>query len=200
MEGVPCGRVVVVSGPAGAGKTTLVDRLFQTCPLPLVRSVSVTTRSPRGEEADGADYHFVSPERFQALREQGQFLECCEVFGQGCWYGTLWSEVRAGIQAGKWVVLNIDVHGAAAVLERFDSAITIFVHPSSMEELRRRLELRGTDTREEIEKRLQRAQYEMDQAHLPGLYRYRVVNDDLDRAVKEICTILTEEKEKERND
>ncbi len=155
---------------------------------------------PRGEEADGADYHFVSPERFQALREQGQFLECCEVFGQGCWYGTLWSEVRAGIQAGKWVVLNIDVHGAAAVLERFDSAITIFVHPSSMEELRRRLELRGTDTREEIEKRLQRAQYEMDQAHLPGLYRYRVVNDDLDRAVKEICTILTEEKEKERND
>jgi len=200
MEGVPCGRVVVVSGPSGVGKTTLADRLFQICPLPLVRSISATTRAPRGEEADGVDYHFVGPERFRALREQGQFLECCEVFSQGCWYGTLWSEVRAGIQAGKWVVLNIDVDGAAAVMERFASAITIFVSPSSMEELRRRLELRGTDTREEIEKRLQRAWYEMNQAHLPGLYRYRVVNDDLDRAVKEICTILTEEKENERND
>ncbi len=131
------------------------------------------------------------------MREQGQFLECCEVFGQGYWYGTLWSEVRAGIQAGKWVVLNINVHGGAAVMERFAGAITIFVRPSSMEELRRRLELRGTDTPQEIEKRLQRAQYEMGQAHH---YRYQVVNDDLDRAVNEICTILTEEKEKERND
>ena len=130
---------MVVSGPSGVGKTTLVDRLFQTCPLPLVRSVSATTRSPRGEEADGVDYHFVSPERFQALRDEGQFLECFEVFGRGYWYGTLWSEVRAGIQAGKWVVLNIDVHGAAAVMERFADAITIFVRPSSLEELRRRL-------------------------------------------------------------
>ena len=193
MDGVPCGRVVVVSGPSGAGKTTLVDRLFRTCPLPLVRSISATTRSPRGDEADTVDYHFVSPERFQALREQGQFLECCEVFGQGYWYGTLWSEVRAAIQAGKWVVLNIDVHGAAAVMERFAGAITIFVRPSSMEELRRRLELRGTDRPEEIEKRLQRAQYELGQVHQ---YRYQVVNDELDRAVKEICTILTEEKER----
>jgi guanylate kinase len=174
-----------------------VDRLFQTCPLPLVRSVSATTRSPRGEEADGVDYHFVSPRRFQELRAEDQFLECFEVFGRGYWYGTLWSEVHAGIQAGKWVVLNIDVHGAAAVMERFPSAITIFVRPSSQEELRRRLEFRGTDAPEEIEKRLQRAQYEMDQARR---YRHQVVNDELDRAVKEICTLLTEEKENERND
>ena len=197
MDGVRCGRVVVVSGPAGAGKTTLVDRLFQACPLPLVRSISATTRPPRGEEVDGVDYHFVGPERFQALRDQDQFLECCEVFGQGNWYGTLWSEVRAGIEAGKWVVLNIDVHGAAAVMERFENAITIFVRPVRSRSLRCRLELRGTDAPEEIEKRLQRAQYELDRAHQ---YRYCVVNDDLDRAVREICTILTEEKEKEQND
>ncbi len=195
MEGVRCGRVVVVSGPSGAGKTTLVDRLFLTCPLPLMRSISATTRSPRGEEADGVDYHFLSPQRFQALRDEEQFLECFEVFGKGYWYGTLWSEVRAGIEAGKWIVLNIDVNGAAAVTERFKNAITIFVRPSSLEELRRRLEIRGTDTLVEIEKRLQRAQYELDRAHR---YRYQVVNDDLDRAVKEICTILTEENEKER--
>src|SRR5208337_1527663 len=132
-----------------------------------------------------------------ALRDNGQFLECCEVFGQGYWYGTLWSEVCSGIQSGKWVVLNIDVHGAAAVMERFPNAVTMFVLPGSMEELRRRLQCRGTDTPEEIEQRLQRVQYELSQAHR---YRYQVVNDDLDRAVKEICTILTEEKENERND
>ena len=197
MEGTPCGRVVVVSGPAGAGKTTLVDRLFQTCPLPLVRSISATTRLPRGEEADGVDYHFVDLERFQAMRDEGQFLECFEVFGQGYWYGTLWSEVRAGVHAGKWVVLNIDVHGAATVVERFHDAISIFVSPSSLDELRRRLQHRGTDAPEEIERRLRRAHYELSQA---SLYRYQVVNDDLERAVKEICTILTEEKENERND
>jgi guanylate kinase len=200
MKGAPCGRVVVVSGPSGVGKTTLVDRLFAICPLPLVRSVSATTRPPRGEEVDGVDYYFVSPERFQALRAEGQFVECCEVFGQGCWYGTLWSEVRGGIEAGKWVVLNIDVHGAAAVLEQFDEAITIFVQPGSMEVLRGRLAFRGTDSPEEIAKRLERAQYEMQQARLSNLYRHQVINDDLERAVTEICTILTEEKESERND
>jgi guanylate kinase len=195
MEGAPNGRVVVISGPSGVGKTTLVDRLFQACPLPLVRSVSATTRPPRGGEADGVDYHFVSPERFQELRDQGQFLECCEVFGHGCWYGTLWSEVRAGIEAGKWVVLNIDVHGAAVVVKKFENPITVFVSPGSVHELRRRLELRGTDASEEIEKRLQRAQYEMNQAHQSNLYRYKVVNDDLDRALNEFCTILTNERE-----
>lgn len=190
MDGVRCGRVVVVSGPSGAGKTTLVDRLFQICPLPLVRSVSATTRQPRGEEVDGVDYHFVTPQQFQAWRDEGQFLECFEVFGRGYWYGTLWSEVRAAITAGKWVVLNIDVHGAAAVMERFAGAVTIFVRPDSAEELRRRLEGRGTDTPEEIERRLQRVEYEMSRAQQ---YRYQVVNDDLDRTVQEICSILTEQ-------
>jgi guanylate kinase len=192
-----CGRVVVISGPSGVGKTTLVDRVFHECPLPLARSVSATTRPPRGDEADGVDYHFVSREEFETWREQGQFLESFEVFGRGYWYGTLWNEVRAAVDAGKWIVLNIDVHGAAAVMERFHDAVTVFVRPGSIEELRRRLELRGTDTSEEIEKRLQRAHYELSQAHR---YRYQVVNDDLDRAVKEICTILTEQKEIDCND
>jgi guanylate kinase len=197
MAGAASGQVVVVSGPSGVGKTTLVDRLFQTCPLPLVRSVSATTRPPRGDEADGIDYHFLSRERFQELCEQGQFLECVEVFGRGYWYGTLASAVRSGIKEGKWVVLNIDVDGAARVMEQFDDAVTIFVRPSSLEELRQRLELRGTDRPDEIEKRLQRAAYEESQAHR---YRYQVINDDLDRAVNELCIILSNEQEKERND
>jgi guanylate kinase len=197
IQAAPCGRVVVISGPSGVGKTTLVDRVFRECPLPLVRSVSVTTRSPRGDEADGIDYHFVDRQQFEEWHEQGRFLESFEVFGRGYWYGTLWSEVRSGVGAGKWVMLNIDVHGAAAVMERFHDAITVFVRPSTIEELRRRLELRGTDTPDEIEKRLQRAQYEMSQAQR---YRFQVVNDDLDRAVKEICTILTAQKENDCND
>jgi guanylate kinase len=197
MSGAASGRVVVVSGPSGVGKTTLVDRLFQACALPLVRSISATTRPPRGEEADGVAYHFLTAERFQELLKEGQFLECVEVFGRGYWYGTLWSTIRAGIQAGKWVVLNIDVDGAARVMEKFENAITIFVQPSSLEELRRRLELRGTDSTEEIEKRLKRAAYEESQAHR---YRYLVVNDDLDRAVNELCTILSNERESEIND
>jgi guanylate kinase len=192
MQVETCGRVVVVSGPSGVGKTTLVERVFRDCPLELVRSVSATTRPPRGDEADGVDYHFISREEFDTLRGQGQFLESFEVFGRGYWYGTLWSEVRSAIEAGKWVVLNIDVHGAAAVMERFHDAITIFVQPSSIDELRRRLEFRGTDTHEEIEKRLQRAHYELSQAQL---YNHQVVNDNLDRAVQEICTILTAQKE-----
>ncbi len=197
MEGAPCGRVVVVSGPSGVGKTTLVARLFQTCPLPLVRSVSATTRSPRGDEVDGVDYHFVGFNEFQKWRNEGRFLECYEVFGRGYWYGTLWSEVRSAIGAGKWVVLNIDVLGARAVMEQFKDAVTVFVRPASLAELRRRLELRTTDRPEEIENRLERAQYEESQAHH---YRYQVVNDDLDRAVNEICTILTQAQENKRND
>jgi len=194
MEDASEGRVVVVSGPSGVGKTTLVDCLCKTCPLPLVRSISATTRPPRGGEVDGVDYHFVTPERFQELRDAGEFLECFEVFGRGHWYGTLWSELRLGLEAGKWVVLNIDVEGAARVMEKFETAITIFVRPSSLEELRQRLKLRGTDRPEEIEKRLQRAAYEESQAHR---YRYHVINDDLHRAVRELCTILTDELEKD---
>ena len=166
--GVPCGRVVVLSGPSGVGKTTLVERLFQICPLPLVRSISATTRLPRGAEADGVDYHFVTAERFQALRDQGQFLECCEVFSQGCWYGTLWNEVRAGIEAGKWVVLNIDVHGAAAVMERFADAITIFVAPGPWRNSAAAWNSAAPTGPRKSKRRLQRAQYEMGQAHNPA--------------------------------
>jgi guanylate kinase len=194
MAEAPCGRIVVVSGPSGVGKTTLVERLFPACPLPLVRCITVTTRPPRDGEADGVDYHFVSPARFAALRDEGRFLECVEVFGRGHWYGSLASEVRAGIEAGKWVVLNIDVQGAASVMEKFPSAVSIFVLPRSVEELRDRLRLRGTDRADDIEKRLQRAEYELKQAHV---YRHTVVNDDLHRAVTEICTILIKEQEKD---
>ena len=138
---------------------------------------------------DGVDYHFLTPAEFAAGREKGDFLECCEVFGAGYWYGTLLGEVTPGLAAGKWIVLNIDVEGALAVMERFADAVSIFVRPSSIDELRRRLVLRGTESEEAIGRRLARAQQEL---KLAPRYRYQVINDDVDRAVRETCKILTD--------
>jgi guanylate kinase len=191
------GRVVVVSGPSGAGKTSVMRRLYQHSPLPLVQSVSATTRPPRPEETDGVDYHFLSDEAFERRRRRGEFLECYQVFHQAYWYGTLWSAVLPGLAAGKWVVLGIDVHGAQAVRERFADAITIFVRPSSREELCRRLRARGTESEDAIARRLAVADEELADA---DQYQYQVVNDDLDQAVREISAILTKEWENSRHD
>jgi len=188
---------VVISGPSGVGKTSVMQRVYQTCPVPLVRNVSATTRPPRPDETDGVDYRFLANEEFELLRKGGQFLECCEVFNQSYWYGTLWSEVTPGLNAGKWVVLQIDVHGAAAVMQRFPDAVTIFLRPGSHRELERRLRGRGTETEEAVQRRLARADEELGFANR---YQYQVVNDDMDRAVREICSILTQEWEKSRHD
>ena len=183
------GRLVVVSGPAGVGKTTVLRRLFQCAPVPLVASVSATTRPPRPGETDGVDYHFLSEEEFAELRRRGEFLEAFEVFGLGYWYGTLLREVTSGLGAGKWVLLEIDVQGALAVIQRYPDAITIFLCPANMDELERRLRGRKTETEERIQRRLEEARKEMALAHR---YRHQVVNDEVDRAVQEICDILAQ--------
>jgi guanylate kinase len=149
------------------------------------------------EEADGVDYHFLSDEEFQRRRNGGEFLECYQVFHQPFWYGTLWAGVTPGLEAGKWVVLGIDVHGARAVRERFADAITIFVRPSSREELSRRLRARGTESEAAIQRRLAVADEELAEA---DQYQYQVVNDDMDQAVGEISAILTKEWENSRHD
>lgn len=181
------GKLVIISGPSGAGKSTVVRRLLEVCELPLKLSVSATTRAPRPGEIDGQDYHFLTVAEFQRRREKGEFLESKEVFARGDYYGTLRSETASGLSRGKWVILEIDVEGALAVLEQEPTAVTIFLHPGSMAELERRLRSRGTDSEPSIQRRLEVARREM--AALDR-YRYEVVNDTVDRAVQEICEIL----------
>ena len=178
------GKLVVVSGPSGAGKTTVLKHLY---PLPLVPSVSATTRPPRPGEVDGVDYHFLAPEEFQRRRAAGDFLECFEVYGRGHWYGTLKSEVMPSLAAGKWVVLEIDVQGTLQVLEQYPEAITVFVAPESPEELERRLRARNTESPAALKRRLEVGMHELSFA---DRYRYRVVNDDVPRAVDALCNIL----------
>lgn len=180
------GRLVVISGPSGVGKTTILRKLLSRLPE-LIPSVSATTRSPRAGEQDGVDYHFLAPAEFARRRENGDFLECCRVYGRDSWYGTLIDEVAPRLAAGRWVVLEIDVEGTLSVLERYSEAVTIFVEPSRPEQLDERLSRRGTESPEAIERRLEVARRELGQAHL---YRHRVVNEDVGEAVDTIVEIL----------
>ena len=181
------GRLVILSGPSGAGKSTVVRELLRTCELPLTLSVSATTRPPREGEVHGRDYYFMSREEFARRRAADEFLECKEVFGQGNWYGTLRSVVDEGLQAGKWVILEIDVQGALSVLEQRPGTISLFVHPGSQAELERRLRRRGTETEQSIARRLQVAADEMTYI---SQYDFEVINRDVSETVQQICQLL----------
>lgn len=183
------GRLIIISGPSGAGKSTVVQRLLQECALPLMLSVSATTRPPRPGEEHGRDYWFLTEKEFAERKENAEFLECKEVFGRGYWYGTLAETVSAGRLAKKWVILEIDVQGAATILDRFPDAITVFVHPGSMEELERRLRNRGTETENAIARRLQVAAEEMSMMHR---YRHQIINAEIDQTVQSLCMMLSQ--------
>lgn len=181
------GKLLVVSGPSGAGKTTLLQRVLAQASVPLRLSVSATTRKPRPGETPGKHYHFLSPEEFQQRRAAGEFLECCEVYGRGVWYGTLLSEVAPGLERGEWVILEIDVEGTRSVLQQMPQAATIFIHGGSVEELERRLKARGTESPAEVERRLDVARREL---AAQDLYRFHVANRDLESAVQEFLRVL----------
>ena len=174
------GKCIIFSAPSGSGKSTIVHWLMQEHPeLRLAFSVSAASRQPRPGEQHGVDYFFLTPEQFRAHIEAGDFLEYEEVYG-GHFYGTLRSQVEEKLEQGINVLFDIDVKGGVNIKRQFgDEALSLFVQPPSLEELRRRLEGRGTETPEKIEMRLARAEEEM--TYAPRFDRV-VVNDDLKKA------------------
>ena len=180
-------QILVLSGPSGSGKTTVVERLILESSVPLVKSISATTRPQRKGEVDGVAYYFLSADEFLRRRDQGEFLETAEVFGAGYWYGTLKSEIdRAKAEKG-WAFLEVDVEGALKIMALFPHALTIFLQPPSLEVCEQRLRSRATDSEETIQRRLRKVHEEL---ALADRYCYQVVNDQLDQAVSEIKEII----------
>ena len=181
------GRLIVISGPSGAGKSTVVFKAVEGR-KDVCFSTSVTTRKPRPGEVDGREYFFVDLERFQEMVDHDELLEHAEYVANS--YGTPRAYVEQQMAAGLHVLLDIEVQGARQIHEKMPEAVMIFIVPPSMEELRRRLEGRGTDTARAIEARLIRAAQEYREA---DFYDYLIINDDADRAARELDAIITAE-------
>jgi len=184
--GQAAGTLFVVSGPSGAGKSTLCRRVVENTGVRL--SISATTRPAGGEEVSGRDYYFLSREEFEKKIADGAFLEYARVFDH--YYGTPAKPVLEELKAGRDVILEIDVQGAAQVFAKFPEAVGIFILPPGEAELRNRLRQRGREDLATMEKRLAQAQREMEQARQNSRYRYSVVNDDLAAAVREMTEII----------
>ncbi len=179
------GSLFIVSGPSGAGKGTLVRALLDRVPG-IWLSVSATTRPPRPGEIDGVHYVFLSGEEFDRLVAEDGLLEWAEVHGNR--YGTLRMPVEERLERGEIVVLEIDPQGAAQVKEKMPESVLVFIEPPSFDELRDRLVKRGSETPEQIERRLRTAREEL---AIAGTYDYVVINDDVEQATDELAAIVT---------
>jgi guanylate kinase len=179
--------LLVLSSPSGGGKTTIAKELLRRrsdCGY----SVSCTTRTPRAGEVDGKDYHFVSQLEFESRRERGEFAEWAEVHGR--LYGTLRREVERVLHSGRHCVMDIDVQGARQFFQAFPESVLVFVLPPSADALLARLTARKTEDRRMLGVRLQGAR---DELRAVGMYHYVVVNDDLERAVDQVSSIIDAE-------
>lgn len=182
------GKLIVISGPSGAGKSTVVFKSIEG-KNNVCFSTSVTTRKPRPGEVDGKEYFFVDLDRFREMVENDELLEHAEYVANS--YGTPRSYVEQKLRDGMDVILDIEVQGARQVNEKMPDAVKVFIIPPSMDELKRRLESRGTDTARAIEARLIRARQEYKEA---DFYDYIIVNDDADKAAGELSAIMTAER------
>ena len=181
------GKLIVISGPSGAGKSTVVFKAIEGRE-DVCFSTSVTTRKPRPGEVDGKEYFFVDPDRFKEMVENDELLEYAEYVANS--YGTPRAYVEEKLDAGLNVLLDIEVQGARQVHEKMPDAVKVFIIPPSLEELEKRLKGRGTDTERAIEARLIRARQEYQEA---DFYDYLIINDDADKAAKELSAIILAE-------
>lgn len=182
------GKLIIFSAPSGSGKSTLVNYLMEQHPeLQLAFSISCTSRAPRGKEQNGVEYFFLSPEEFKKKIANDEFLEYEEVY-EDRFYGTLKSQVEAQSQAGQNVVFDVDVKGGVNIKRHYGSrALSVFIQPPSVEELRNRLVGRATDAPEVIEQRLNRAEYELSFA---DKFDRIVINDDLEKAKVDVYNVI----------
>ena len=181
------GKVIIISAPSGCGKSTIIRAIMERAKVDLKFSVSATNRPPREGETDGVNYHFITTEEFQQAIADDRFVEYEEVY-PGRYYGTLKSEIVERCERGETVVLDIDVKGGVRVKELFGrDALSIYIMPPSVEELRRRLEGRATDSAEAIDQRVSKAEFELGFA---PRYDCRVINDQLDLAVEQTEAII----------
>ena len=190
MELTPKGKLIIFSAPSGSGKSTLVQHLMTEYPeLRLKFSISCTSRAPRGTERNGVEYFFLSPDEFRQKISAGEFLEYEEVY-QDKFYGTLKSQVETQAERGENVVFDVDVKGGCSIKKYYgDRALSVFIQPPSVEELRKRLVGRATDALEVIEQRLAKAEYELTFA---DKFDKVIINDDLDVAKAEAYQIVSE--------
>ncbi|MBQ2185987.1 MAG: guanylate kinase [Bacteroidaceae bacterium] len=184
------GSLLIFSAPSGSGKSTIIQWLMNEHPeLKLAFSISATSRPPRGTEQNGVEYFFLSPDEFRQKIQNGEFLEYEEVY-QDRFYGTLKEQVERQLEAGQNVVFDVDVKGGCNIKEFYgDQAMSLFIQPPSIEELRRRLINRGTDDMEQIEKRVAKAEYELSFA---PRFDHIVVNDILEDAEAEALRLINE--------
>jgi len=180
------GKLLILSAPSGSGKSTIINRILDK-KLPLEFSISATSRQPRRNEKDGVEYFFISPELFREKINESCFIEYEEVYTD-CFYGTLKSEVEKKLSEGKNIILDVDVAGGLNIKKLYgENALLIFIQPPSIEELKRRLVMRGTDSPEVITDRISKAAYEL---NLASKYDAIVVNDELEKAENEILNII----------
>lgn len=182
------GMLIVVSSPSGGGKGTLIDRVLKTM-SGVSYSVSYTTRTPRAGEQDGREYFFVSTSAFEDMIGRADFLEWANVYGH--LYGTSREQVERERAAGHDIVLEIDVQGAASIRQLIDDAVTVFILPPSFELLRQRLVARGTDSAEDLERRLRGAPAEVEQYKD---FQYVILNDDINRASAQLSSVIYAER------
>ena len=182
------GKLIIFSAPSGSGKSTIIRYLLNKG-LPLRFSISATSRAPRGEEQDGREYYFLTPDTFRQKIAAGEFLEYEEVY-RDQFYGTLRSEIERIQASGNTVVLDVDVVGGCRIKEQYGAeALSVFIRPPSIDALRTRLEKRGTDAPEVIERRLEKATYELSFA---SRFDRIIVNDDLEQAQREALKTVTD--------